>query len=76
MSTIFLNFTKNKNPYGTSHIKSLITVSKATHSTHDTQHIVVGSVDTNLGREGRRDRVVGERKDERGIVNAGEVACA
>jgi len=72
----FVVFQKNKNPYGEAHIKSLITVSKPAHSAHYAEHIVVRRIYTYLGAEGRRDRVVGEREDERGIVNAGEVARA
>jgi len=52
----------------------LIGVSKTTHATHDTENIVVGGIDTNLGSLGALNGSVGENKLKGGIVNAGEVA--
>jgi len=54
----------------------LITVSKASHSAHHAENVVVHGVDADLGGVDTGDSVVGERKVERGIVNAGEVARA
>jgi len=47
-----------------------------THSTHDSQNVVVHSINADLGARRGADRVVGERNEERGIVNAGKVARA
>jgi len=52
----------------------LIGVSKTTHATHDTENIVVGGIDTNLGSLGALNGSVGENKLKGSIVNAGEVA--
>ena len=53
-----------------------ITVRKPTHSTHNSEHIVVASIDAHLGRVGARDRRVREHELESGIVNTREVAGA
>lgn len=57
-------------------VPTLVGVSKAAHATHDTEHVVVRGIDTDLGTVDRTDCVVGEGEDECGIVNAGEVARA
>ena len=54
----------------------LITVSKSAHSTHYAENVVVHGVDADAGRVHGGDRVVGEREEERGVVNTGEVARA
>jgi len=56
--------------------KSLITVCKSTHSTHDTKHVIVSGIYTYLGGVESTNSVVGEGEYQGGIVNAGEVACA
>jgi hypothetical protein len=52
----------------------LIGVSKTSHTTHDTENVVIGSIDTNLGSLGALNGGVGENKLKGSIVNAGEVA--
>jgi hypothetical protein len=52
----------------------LIGVSKTTHTTHDTENVVVSGIDTNLGSLGALNGSVGENKLKGSIVNAGEVA--
>ena len=52
-----------------------IGIGKPAHTTHDTENIVVGSIDTNLGSSGTFHCSVGEDKLESSIVNSGEVAC-
>ena len=54
----------------------LIGVSKTTHTRHDTENVVVGGIDTNLGSLGALNGGVGENKLKGSIVNAGEVATA
>jgi hypothetical protein len=57
-------------------IQRLIGVSKTTHTRHDTENVVVGGIDTNLGSLGALNGSVGENKLKGSIVNAGEVAAA
>ena len=52
----------------------LIGVSQTTHSTHDTEDIIIGSIDTHLGGLGSLNSGVGEHKLEGGIVDTGEIA--
>jgi len=52
----------------------LIAISKASHSTHYTENVVIHGVDTDAGGVDAGDRVVRQREEERGVVNAGEVA--
>lgn len=59
----------------TTHIR-LIRVSETTHARHDTENVVVGSVDTHLRRRGTSDRGVRQDQLQGSIVNAREVACA
>ena len=57
-------------------ISNLITIGKSTHAAHDAEHIVVGGKDIHTGRRGRANCIVGHREQERGVVNAGQVASA
>ena len=52
----------------------LIAVSHPGHARHYSQHIVVGSIDTDLGSLGTLNGGVGEDKLKGGVINAGEVA--
>jgi hypothetical protein len=54
----------------------LIGVGKTTHTTHDTEDVVVGSIDTDLGSLGSLNCGVGKNKLEGGVINTGEVASA
>ena len=57
-------------------IQRLIGISKTTHTRHDTENVVVGGIDTNLGSLGALNGSVGENKLKGSIVNAREVAAA
>ena len=52
----------------------LVRVGKAAHARHDTEDVVVGRVDTDLGGLGARDGRVREDKLKGSVVNAREVA--
>ena len=52
----------------------LVGVGEPTHSAHDAENIVVGSVDGNAGSVLSPDGVVAEHKLERGIVDARHIA--
>jgi hypothetical protein len=52
----------------------LIAIGQPSHATHDTENVVIGSIDTNLGSLGALNGSVGENKLKSSIVNAGEVA--
>jgi hypothetical protein len=52
----------------------LIGVSKTAHTRHDTENVVIGSIDTNLSSLGALNGSVGENQLKGSIVNAGEVA--
>ena len=54
----------------------LVRVGKAAHARHDTEDVVVGRVDTDLGGLGARDGRVREDKLKGSVVNAREVARA
>jgi hypothetical protein len=54
-------------------VQRLIGVSKTSHTTHDTENVVVGCIDTNLGSLGALNGGVGENELKGSIVNAGEV---
>ena len=54
----------------------LIGVGKATHAAHDTQNVVVRRIDADRRRRRRANRVVGDREQERGVINARQVAGA
>ena len=55
---------------------NLIAVSETTHAAHDTENVVVGSIDANLGSLDTLNGSVGENKLKSSVVNAGEVATA
>jgi hypothetical protein len=57
-------------------IKRLVGVSKTTHTRHDTENVVVGSIDTNFSSLGAFNGGVGQDELKGSIVNAGEVATA
>ena len=48
----------------------LITIGKATHARHNAEHVVVGRIHTHRGAGRRANRVVGDRDEERRVVNA------
>ena len=52
----------------------LIAVSKTTHTTHDTENVVVGSIDTNFGGLGALNSGIRQDELKSCVVNAGEVA--
>ena len=52
----------------------LIAIGDTRHAAHDTQHVVVNRIDTDLGSVGSRNRGGREHKLEHSVVNAGEVA--
>jgi len=52
----------------------LIAVSKTTHTTHDTENVVVGGIDTNFGGLGTLNSGIGQHELKSCVVNAGEVA--
>jgi len=54
----------------------LVGVGKTSHTTHDAEHVIVGSIHANLGGLGSLNGGVGENKLKGGVVNAGEVAGA
>jgi len=54
-------------------VKQLIGVSKTTHATHYAQHIVVGSVDTDLGSVVTPNGIGGENKLKGRVVDSGEI---
>ena len=54
----------------------LVAIGKPSHTRHDTENVVVGGIDTNLGGLGALNSGVGENKLKGGIVNTGEIARA
>jgi len=54
----------------------LVRVRKPSHAAHDTENVVVGSIDANLGSLDTLNGSVGENKLESSVVNAREVATA
>jgi len=48
----------------------LIAVCKTAHARHHAEHVVVRRIDVDRGRVRRAHRVVGDREEERGVVNA------
>ena len=54
----------------------LVRVREPSHATHDTENVVVGSIDTNLGSLDTLNGSVGENKLKSSVVNAREVATA
>ena len=56
--------------------RCLIAVGKTTHTRHNSQHVIVGGINTHLGSLGTLNSCVGENKLKGGVVNTGEVASA
>ena len=56
--------------------KRLVGVGETTHTGHDTENVVVDGVDADLRRVVRVDRVVGQREQQRRVINTREVAAA
>ena len=54
----------------------LVGVRETTHAAHDTENVVVGSIDANLGSLDTLNGSVGENKLKSSVVNAREVATA
>ena len=54
----------------------LVGVCKPTHATHNSEDIVVNSIDANLGGACARNSSVRENKLKRSVINAREVAAA
>jgi hypothetical protein len=54
----------------------LIGISQTTHTGHNSQHVVVGSIDTHLGSLGTLNSGVGKNELKSSIINSGEVAGA
>jgi hypothetical protein len=53
---------------------SLVGISESAHARHDTENIVVRRVDTDRRARGRANRVVGDREEERRVINTRQVA--
>jgi len=56
--------------------KYLIGICQTTHTTHDTENVVVGGIDTNLSSLGTLNSGVRQDQLKCGVINSGEVACA
>jgi hypothetical protein len=54
--------------------RCLVAIGKPTHTRHDTENVVIGGIDTNLGGLGALNGGVGENKLKGSIVNTREVA--
>ena len=54
----------------------LIRVRETSHSTHNSEHVVIGGIDADLGGLGALNGCVREHKLERSVINSREVACA
>ncbi len=54
----------------------LVAVGKAAHAAHDAQHVVVDSVHADGRRQHAADRVVGQRQQQRRVIDTREVAAA
>ncbi len=57
-------------------LKCLVGVGKTSHAAHDTKHVVVGGIDTDLSGLGSLNSGVGEHKLKGSVVDTGEVAGA
>jgi hypothetical protein len=55
---------------------SLAQMVKASHARHNSEHVVVGGIDTDLGSLGSLNGGVGEDKLEGSVIYSGEVARA
>ena len=53
-----------------------IAIRQPTHTGHNSQHVIVGGINTHLGSLGALNSCVGEHKLKGGVVNTGEVARA
>ena len=56
-------------------VDSLIAICQPAHSTHHTEHIVVGGIHTHLRAGGHAHGVVGHGQQQCGVINTGQVAC-
>ena len=54
----------------------LITVCKASHAAHDTEHVVVRRINTDRRARRGTNSVVGDREEERRVINTRQVARA
>ena len=54
----------------------LIGISQTAHTRHNSQHVVVGSIDTHLGSLGTFNSGVGKNELKSSVINSGEVARA
>ena len=54
----------------------LVTVSRTSHTTHDTEYVVVDGVYTDLGGVGARYGASRKNKLKNSVVNSGEVAAS
>jgi len=54
----------------------LVGISKASHARHNSEHVVVGGIDTDLGSLGSLNSGVGEDKLEGSVIYSGEVASS
>ena len=52
----------------------LVGVSETTHAAHDTENVVVGSIDTNFGGLGAFNGSIRQHELKSCVVNAGEIA--
>ena len=58
------------------HIKVLIRVRESSHTAHNSQHVIIGSIHANSRAQVRANRVVRHGKKQRGVVNSRQVARA
>ena len=54
----------------------LIGICQTAHTTHNSQHVIVGSIDTDLGGLGALNSGVRQDQLKCGVINSGEVARA
>ena len=54
--------------------RCLVAIGKPSHTRHDTENVVIGGIDTNLGGLGALYCSIGQHELKGSIVNAGEVA--
>ena len=55
---------------------SLVGVRKTTHARHDAENVVVRREDIDGRRRSRANGIVGDREEERRVINARQVARA
>jgi hypothetical protein len=58
------------------YIYTLIAVGQASHTTHDTEHIVVGGIHADRGTGVGAHSVGADGEEQRGVVNTRQVARA